>query len=106
MFCAYRGLRNTFWSAFWYFVLSGRAFGVFLPEPLRFWLANFGAAVPLVYEAVFNSALKTGTSAFGFLEAIISVFVSLVQNTVESFNKKAEKKADIIDEQQENKKDL
>jgi len=73
------GLRNTFWAALLYYILSGRAFGNFLPEPLRFVLANAGVAVPLVYDAVFNAIFKTGTSALGFLEAIIGKLVDAIQ---------------------------
>ena len=95
------GLRNTFWAALLYFVFSGRAFGCFLPEPIRFWLANAGVCVPLVYEAIFNMALGTGTSVLGFVEAPLHALVVYIQNTRDKINESYRKNKSAADKKQE-----
>jgi len=98
------GLRNTFWAALLYYVFSGKAFGMLLPEHLSFLLANAGVAAPLVYDAVFNGAFMSNTSILGFLEAIFSTFVAFVESFREKMNNK--KAEDISVVNQEDKKEV
>ena len=86
------GVRNTFWSALLYFIFSGRAFGVFLPDPLRFWLANAGVCVPLLYDAIFNLGFGTKTCVLGFIEAPIGALISYYQDFRDKMNEEYHKK--------------
>jgi len=98
------GLRNTFWAATLYFIISGRAFGCFLPEHLRMLLANIAVCAPLMYDAIINVGFGSGTSILGLVEAPFGILISFIENfrdkKNEEFNKKSEEKP-VEDNKQE-----
>jgi len=100
------GVRNTFWAALLYYIFSGRAFGAFLPDPLRFWVANASVAFPLVYDAFFNACLGCSSSALGFIEAPIGALVSYIQNVRDKMNEEYRKKRDNNKEEHQDEKSL
>jgi len=91
------GLRNTFWATTLYYVLSGRAFGAFLPASLGNLLANICVVSPLMFQVFFNASI------LGVVESILGVFVNAAQAFREKVNSKD---AEVPLESEQDKKEL